>query len=125
MLYGDLGKRALKRTRPSQPFISNHGKRVLIAGAGDAGKLVVKELFATSQLGLEPIGFVDSDASKHGHMLAGLPVFGPLAHIPEIVERFRALADRFGLNVFRNGRGRPYDYIIASAQLHQLLNLLL
>jgi FlaA1/EpsC-like NDP-sugar epimerase len=65
------------------------GKRVLIAGAGDAGKLVVKELFASSQqLGLEPIGFVDSDATKHGHMLAGLPVFGPLAHIPEIVERF-------------------------------------
>jgi FlaA1/EpsC-like NDP-sugar epimerase len=64
------------------------GKRVLIAGAGDAGKLVVKELFATSQLGLEPIGFVDSDAAKHGHMLAGLPVFGPLAHIPEIVERY-------------------------------------
>ena len=67
---------------------SESGKRVLIAGAGDAGKLVVKELFATSQLGLEPIGFVDSDATKHGHMLAGLPVFGPLAHIPEIVERF-------------------------------------
>ena len=64
------------------------GKRVLIAGAGDAGKLVVKELFATTQLGLEPIGFVDSDATKHGHMLAGLPVFGPLAHIPEIVERY-------------------------------------
>ncbi|MEO8192524.1 MAG: nucleoside-diphosphate sugar epimerase/dehydratase [Gemmatimonadales bacterium] len=64
------------------------GKRVLIAGAGDAGKLVVKELFASTQLGLEPIGFVDSDATKHGHMLAGLPVFGPLAHIPEIVERF-------------------------------------
>src|SRR5688500_4877427 len=64
------------------------GKRVLIAGAGDAGKLVVRELFASTQLGLEPIGFVDSDATKHGHMLAGLPVFGPLAHIPEIVERF-------------------------------------
>jgi FlaA1/EpsC-like NDP-sugar epimerase len=64
------------------------GKRVLIAGAGDAGKLVVKELFNSSQLGLEPIGFVDSDATKHGHMLAGLPVFGPLAHIPEIVERY-------------------------------------
>ncbi|MEO5580608.1 MAG: nucleoside-diphosphate sugar epimerase/dehydratase [Gemmatimonadaceae bacterium] len=64
------------------------GKRVLIAGAGDAGKLVVKELFVTRQLGLEPIGFVDSDVTKHGHMLAGLPVFGPLAHIPEIVERF-------------------------------------
>jgi FlaA1/EpsC-like NDP-sugar epimerase len=59
-----------------------------VAGAGDAGKLVVKELFASSNLGLEPIGFVDSDTSKHGHMLAGLPVLGPLAHIPEIVERY-------------------------------------
>jgi FlaA1/EpsC-like NDP-sugar epimerase len=64
------------------------GKRVLVAGAGDAGKLVVKELFASRNLGLEPIGFVDSDTSKHGHMLAGLPVLGPLAHIPEIVERY-------------------------------------
>jgi len=40
---------------------------------------------------------------------------------PEIVERFRALADRLGLKVFRNGGNRPYDYIIASAQLYQLL----
>ena len=38
-----------------------------------------------------------------------------------LVDRFRALADRFGLKVFRNGAGRPYDYIIASAQLYQLL----
>ena len=40
---------------------------------------------------------------------------------PEIVERFRAFAERLGLRVFRNGGDRPYDYIIASAQLHQLL----
>jgi FlaA1/EpsC-like NDP-sugar epimerase len=78
-----VGRRGYMRRRRDDV-----GKRVLIVGAGDAGKLVVKELFASSQLGLEPIGFVDSDASKHGHMLAGLPVFGPLAHIPEIVERF-------------------------------------
>jgi FlaA1/EpsC-like NDP-sugar epimerase len=79
-----IGRRGYMRRRKD-----DSGKRVLIAGAGDAGKLVVKELFASSQqLGLEPIGFVDSDATKHGHMLAGLPVFGPLAHIPEIVERF-------------------------------------
>jgi phosphate starvation-inducible protein PhoH len=40
---------------------------------------------------------------------------------PEIVERFRAFADRLGLTVFPNGGDRPYDYIIASAQLYQLL----
>ena len=78
----------IHRTGYTRRRKDDSGKRVLIAGAGDAGKLVVKELFATSQLGLEPIGFVDSDTTKHGHMLAGLPVFGPLAHIPEIVERF-------------------------------------
>ncbi|MDQ3081674.1 MAG: polysaccharide biosynthesis protein [Gemmatimonadota bacterium] len=77
------------RTGYSRRRKDDKDKRVLIAGAGDAGKLVVRELFASSQqLGLEPIGFVDSDATKHGHMLAGLPVFGPLAHIPEIVERY-------------------------------------
>jgi FlaA1/EpsC-like NDP-sugar epimerase len=78
-----VGRRGYTRRRRDDV-----GKRVLIVGAGDAGKLVAKELFASSTLGLEPIGFVDSDARKHGHMLAGLPVFGPLAHIPEIVERF-------------------------------------
>jgi FlaA1/EpsC-like NDP-sugar epimerase len=82
-LMARIGRRGYMRRRKEDV-----GKRVLIAGAGDAGKLVVKELFASHQLGLEPIGFVDSDATKHGHMLAGLPVFGPLAHIPEIVERF-------------------------------------
>jgi FlaA1/EpsC-like NDP-sugar epimerase len=83
-LMARIGRRGYMRRRKDDT-----GKRVLIAGAGDAGKLVVKELFASSQqLGLEPIGFVDSDATKHGHMLAGLPVLGPLAHIPEIVERF-------------------------------------
>ncbi|HYR96838.1 MAG TPA: PhoH family protein [Candidatus Binatus sp.] len=40
---------------------------------------------------------------------------------PEIVDRFRALAARLDLKVFRNGGNRPYDYIIASAQLYQLL----
>jgi phosphate starvation-inducible protein PhoH and related proteins len=38
-----------------------------------------------------------------------------------IAERFRRFAARFGLVVFPNGKGRPYDHIIASSQLYQLL----
>ncbi|HEX8068381.1 MAG TPA: PhoH family protein [Pyrinomonadaceae bacterium] len=38
-----------------------------------------------------------------------------------IVGAFYELASRLGLHVFRNGGARPYDYIIASAQLYQLL----
>ena len=40
---------------------------------------------------------------------------------PEIVEAFRRFAERLGLHVFRSGEARPYDHIIASAQLYQLL----
>ncbi len=40
---------------------------------------------------------------------------------PGIAERFHRFAERLGLRVFRNGRGRPYDHIIASSQLYQLL----
>lgn len=38
-----------------------------------------------------------------------------------IIAAFQGLATRFGLHVFRNGGDRPYDYIIASAPLYQLL----
>ncbi len=38
-----------------------------------------------------------------------------------IVAAFERVAARFGLNIFPNGGDRPYDYIIASAQLYQLL----
>jgi phosphate starvation-inducible protein PhoH len=40
---------------------------------------------------------------------------------PEVADRFHGFAARLGLRVFRNGAGRPYDHIIASAQLYQLL----
>ena len=38
-----------------------------------------------------------------------------------IVAAFHAIATRLGLHVFRNGGDRPYDRIIASSQLYQLL----
>jgi phosphate starvation-inducible protein PhoH/intein/homing endonuclease len=38
-----------------------------------------------------------------------------------IVNAFYEMALRLGLHVFRNGGNRPYDYIIASSQLYQLL----
>ena len=38
-----------------------------------------------------------------------------------IVNTFYEMAMRLGLHVFRNSKGRPHDYIIASSQLYQLL----
>jgi len=41
-----------------------------------------------------------------------------------IVNAFYEVAARLGLHVFRNGKGRVYDYIIASSQLYRLLQQL-
>ena len=61
------------------------GRRALIAGAGAAGEMIVKELLSHPQLGLNPIGFVDDDRSKHGHRMCDLPVLGSLSAMKDIV----------------------------------------
>jgi FlaA1/EpsC-like NDP-sugar epimerase len=64
------------------------GKRVLIIGAGDAAKMIVKELYTNSALGFEPVGFVDDDPTKQRRTLLGLPILGPLGAIKAIVEQY-------------------------------------
>lgn len=64
-------------------------RRVLIAGAGAAGGMVVREILANPQLGLTPVGFVDDDRSKHGMRLGTLPVLGSLDQLRDIAERER------------------------------------
>ena len=61
------------------------GKRVLIVGAGDTAKLVVKELLSSFQLGMTPVGFVDDDPAKQGHSLCDLPVLGTLDDSRDLV----------------------------------------
>lgn len=60
--------------------------RALIVGAGDAGALVVRELRANQSLGVQPVGFVDDDARKHGHVIHGVPVLGSLPQLPELLQ---------------------------------------
>jgi FlaA1/EpsC-like NDP-sugar epimerase len=72
-------------TLVSRPESASHLRPVLIAGAGIAGALAVKELQNNMQLGIEPIGFVDDDPSKLGKRIHGVPVFGRLQDIPRIV----------------------------------------
>lgn len=66
---------------------SERARRALIVGAGATGEMIVKELLGHPQLGLYPVGFVDDDKSKQRHRMCGVPVLGPLAKIPEIMQR--------------------------------------
>lgn len=67
-------------------FVSNPS-RVLIAGAGDAGALVVREMKANSGLGYKIVGLVDDDPSKRRFSLGGVPVLGNRADIPHIISK--------------------------------------
>lgn len=72
---------------------SRHGdaqetSRVLIAGAGDAGGMIARELRENRHLRLVPIGFMDDDATKHGHQLHGVPILGPIAQLGDLVTSY-------------------------------------
>lgn len=61
-------------------------RRLLVAGAGEAGRLIVEEMRRSPDSRLVAVGFVDSDPDKHGRTVAGLPVFGPLESLAEVAE---------------------------------------
>jgi FlaA1/EpsC-like NDP-sugar epimerase len=50
------------------------GMRTVIIGAGEAGRVLARDLKRTPEYGLMPIGFLDDDPTKKG--VAGLPVLG-------------------------------------------------
>jgi FlaA1/EpsC-like NDP-sugar epimerase len=49
---------------------------VLIVGAGDGGRLVVREIVRNRELGLTPVGFLDDDPRKRGLRIDGVAVRG-------------------------------------------------
>jgi FlaA1/EpsC-like NDP-sugar epimerase len=51
-------------------------RSVLIVGAGDGGRLVLREILRNRELGLHPVGFVDDDTGKHGLRIDGVRVRG-------------------------------------------------
>ncbi len=61
-------------------------RQVLIAGAGDAGALVVREMQRNPQANLHPIGFVDDDPAKQKQEIHGIPVIGKLDELGRIID---------------------------------------
>ncbi|MEM4725041.1 MAG: polysaccharide biosynthesis protein, partial [Candidatus Hadarchaeum sp.] len=61
------------------------GLRVLIIGAGEAGRMIAREIQNNPQLNLEPVGFIDDDPAKRGMRICNLPVLGDGQSIPRLV----------------------------------------
>jgi FlaA1/EpsC-like NDP-sugar epimerase len=73
--------------RPIRGFRARgDARRVLIVGAGEGGRLVLREVLRNPQLGLAPVGFVDDDPLKRGIRIDGVKVLGPTQHLGRILD---------------------------------------
>lgn len=71
-------------------FLHNRGmciERVLIIGAGNAGKLVLDGLHREKHMGYDVVGFLDDDEEKIGQIIHGKKVFGKILEFREITQK--------------------------------------
>lgn len=63
-------------------------KQVLVVGAGEAGRMLVREIRTHAGLNREVVGFVDDDPDKQsGAGVGGIPVLGGTDHVAEFCRR--------------------------------------
>jgi FlaA1/EpsC-like NDP-sugar epimerase len=73
--------------RPLSGFRARKGARgLLIVGAGDGGRLVLREILRNPQLGLKPVGFVDDDPTKRRLRIDGVKVLGATSELGRILD---------------------------------------
>jgi FlaA1/EpsC-like NDP-sugar epimerase len=61
-------------------------RRILIVGAGDGGRLVLREIVRNPDLALNPVGFVDDDARMRGQRVDGVRVLGSTDELARILD---------------------------------------
>ncbi|HEY5160757.1 MAG TPA: nucleoside-diphosphate sugar epimerase/dehydratase, partial [Gaiellaceae bacterium] len=86
------GSRTLARTLIERPQAGERiarGKEVILAGAGDAASVTLRELHKYRHLGYTPIGIVDDDPRKQGIRLHGVKVLGKIADLPRLLRENR------------------------------------
>jgi FlaA1/EpsC-like NDP-sugar epimerase len=73
--------------RPLRGFRARRDARgVLIVGAGDGGRAVLREILRNPELGLKPVGFVDDDPLKRRLRIEGVRVLGSTAVLPRVLD---------------------------------------
>ena len=76
------------RTRVHERAARHGARKILVAGAGIAGTMVVRELQRNPQLRMIPVGFLDDDKAKVGRQVQGLRVLGATRDVEPIARRY-------------------------------------
>ena len=65
-------------------------KRVLVVGAGESGRALIREIKVSPQLGMRVVAAIDDNPGKRGRYLEGVPIVGGRAEIASACERYKA-----------------------------------
>jgi FlaA1/EpsC-like NDP-sugar epimerase len=63
-------------------------RRVLIAGAGETGTLLAREMQRHPESRLMPVGYLDDEQAKQGRSFVGIPVLGTLNDLRKIAKEY-------------------------------------
>ena len=65
------------------------GKNVMIIGAGEAGRALLREILNRDKLDYKVVCLIDDNPSKKGRLLEGVPIVGDRDQIPEAVKKYK------------------------------------
>ena len=71
--------------RPQARNVIARGKEVIVVGAGDAARLIVREMLRTPAVGYTPIGLIDDDPRKKDIRIEGIRVLGTIDDLPHVL----------------------------------------
>jgi len=80
------GPRLLYRWLKDHRLTLRSGPRVLVVGAGRAGEMLVRDMLREQGQTYDPVAFVDDKLRRQGGSIHGVPIYGPTARIPALVE---------------------------------------
>ena len=93
-----------------------NAKKVLIIGAGSAGRLIIKELYENPQLQKKPIGIIDDSKNKLGKRIHNIPVIGACKDIKKIVKDYEIDEIIFSIANIENKRKKEIIEICKSCK---------
>ena len=91
-------------------------KKVLIIGAGSAGRLIIKELYENQQLQKKPIGIIDDNKNKLGKKIHNIPVIGTCEDIKRIAKDYEVDEIIFSIANIENKRKKEIIEICKSCK---------
>lgn len=81
--------RYLKEAREQRFGCGRPQKKVMIIGAGDAGRVIIKEILDSRYLTMKVCCVIDDDQNKEGRYINGIPIVGDRSAILKNVEKYK------------------------------------